>query len=136
MRDQAVHLAFKDHGSHGAVPPVTRDDQNETRTGDETDTHQDRNSSGTGLGSDSVNVDFYDWVKGIDQNPTTWQDELLEPDDLEWPGDENCGVSCNGCDRKSLCVARGLRRGRMLGRFAMFLILSGSLSPSLAQRRL
>ena len=89
------------------VPLVTRDVQNETRTGDKNDTHQDPNSSGTGLSSDSVNVDSFDWVKGIDKNPTAWQDELLEPDHfakivLEWPGDVTCGVAYNGCNRKSL----------------------------------
>lgn len=115
------------------IPLITRQDQNETKNGNETDTHQDPKSSGTGLGSDPVNtahglphdsrffeatpgnIDaskygaaYADWIKSVDKNSTAWGDRLSEPDFfakavLEWPDDVNCGIAYNGCDGRPLC---------------------------------
>lgn len=88
---------------------ITRDDQNKTRNGTETRTHQDaampKSSAATGLGSDPVNTGhgqvhdtgYFDatpaninashfgaayakWIIDVDKNSKAWLERLSEPD--------------------------------------------------------
>lgn len=114
------------------LPLLTRQHQNETGHGNETDSPQSSNSSRHGLGSDPIvqhgiphvkgffeptdeNVNasrfgeaYAEWIIGVDKDSLTWKRRKSEPDFfakevLDWPDEVICGIAYKGCHNKPSC---------------------------------